>query len=150
MNKVSLSTIGVEAIIQEALSWQGTPYKHQASCKGAGCDCLGLIRGVYSHFWPEPERPGAYSPDWAEAGGADRLVKAAQQYLIPVPIHERQPGDILLFRYRSNFPAKHAGILIEPDRFLHAQHGATVSLVSLSGWWQRHIACVYSFPITRN
>ena len=29
-----------------ARSWIGTPYVHQVSVKGGGCDCLGLVRGV--------------------------------------------------------------------------------------------------------
>ena len=35
-----------EAVIAAALDWRGTAYRHQASCKHAGCDCLGLLRGV--------------------------------------------------------------------------------------------------------
>lgn len=34
------------AVVAEARDWIGTPYRHQASVKHAGCDCLGLIRGV--------------------------------------------------------------------------------------------------------
>ena len=34
-------------IIAEARAWIGTPYRHQARCKGVGCDCLGLVRGVW-------------------------------------------------------------------------------------------------------
>ena len=33
-------------IVMAARGWIGTPYVHQASCRGAGADCLGLIRGV--------------------------------------------------------------------------------------------------------
>ena len=36
-----------EAIIAAAKEWRGTPYHHQQSQKGVGCDCLGLVRGVY-------------------------------------------------------------------------------------------------------
>lgn len=36
-----------EAVIAAARSWLGTPYHHQASRKGVGCDCLGLIRGIW-------------------------------------------------------------------------------------------------------
>ena len=35
-----------EEIVAAARSWIGTPYRHQASLKGVGCDCLGLVRGV--------------------------------------------------------------------------------------------------------
>ncbi|WP_319529361.1 NlpC/P60 family protein [uncultured Cohaesibacter sp.] len=120
-----------DEIIAEALSWQGTPYRHQASCKGAGCDCLGLIRGVYRHFWDEPETPPPYSPDWAETNGRETLALAATRYLISVEKEDRAPGDVLLFRYKKGFPAKHAGILINSTQFLHAQHGGNVSVASL-------------------
>lgn len=35
-----------KAIVNAARSWLGTPYHHQASLRGVGCDCLGLIRGL--------------------------------------------------------------------------------------------------------
>ena len=36
---------------------------------------------------------------------------------------ELATGDLLLFRWRPHLPAKHAGILIEHDRFVHAYEG---------------------------
>jgi NlpC/P60 family putative phage cell wall peptidase len=36
-----------ETIVAAARSWFGTPYHHQASVKGVGSDCLGLIRGIW-------------------------------------------------------------------------------------------------------
>ena len=57
-------------IVAEARAWIGTPYRHQASLKGVGCDCLGLVRGVWrAVIGDEPERAPAYSRDWAEASG---------------------------------------------------------------------------------
>ena len=38
--------IGARALA-EARRWIGTPYQHQASVLGAGCDCLGVLRGVW-------------------------------------------------------------------------------------------------------
>ena len=35
------------AVVAAARSWLGTPYRHQASLKGAGADCLGVVRGVW-------------------------------------------------------------------------------------------------------
>ena len=32
--------------VAEARAWLDTPFHHQASIKGAGCDCIGLIKGV--------------------------------------------------------------------------------------------------------
>ena len=36
-----------ELVVKAARAWLGTPYRHQASTLGAGCDCLGLLRGVW-------------------------------------------------------------------------------------------------------
>ncbi|MBN9249774.1 MAG: hypothetical protein J0I86_04210, partial [Mesorhizobium sp.] len=55
----TLKQPGADEIVAEALSWLGTPYRHQASSKGVGCDCLGLIRGVWrSLYGNELEVPG--------------------------------------------------------------------------------------------
>lgn len=37
-------------IINLTRSWIGTPYHHQESVKQVGCDCLGLVRGVYEEY----------------------------------------------------------------------------------------------------
>ncbi len=72
-------------IVAEALSWVGTPYRHQASLKGVGCDCLGLIRGVWRDLYgAEPEAAPAYTPDWAEAKGGETLAAAARRHLIEI------------------------------------------------------------------
>ena len=65
-------------IVAVARSFIGTPYRHQGSLKGIGCDCLGLIRGVWRELYgAEPEVPAAYAPDWAERAGEERLLEAA-------------------------------------------------------------------------
>lgn len=134
-------------IVAAAKGWIGTPYRHQASLKGAGCDCLGLVRGVWRELiGPEPEAPGAYSPDWAETGGHERLAEAGIRHFVPVSIGIAAPGDVLLFRWRSHVPAKHVGILTAPDAMVHAQDGARVCEAPLSNWWRRRIAYVFSFP----
>ena len=57
-------------IVAAARGWIGTPYLHQASLKGVGSDCLGLVRGVWREVMgAEPETPPAYQPGWAEMGG---------------------------------------------------------------------------------
>lgn len=136
-----------ERAIAEAVSWLGTPYRHQASLKGIGCDCLGLLRGVWRALYgEEPERAPNYTPDWAEARGAETLAEAAARHMTPVPIGDAAAGDVLLFRWRGNLPAKHAGILIGPATFIHAQQGAAVSRAALTPWWRRRIAFVFRFP----
>jgi len=133
-------------IIEITRSWIGTPYHHQASLKGVGTDCLGLVRGVYRELYGhEAETPPDYSPDWAEATGFESMLKAASRHLDKQK-GQMQPGDVLIFRLRPGMVAKHAAIVSTPQKMIHAIEGAPVCEVVLSGWWQRHIAGVFSFP----
>ena len=134
-------------IIAAARGWLGTPYQHQASLKHVGCDCLGLVRGVWRDTQgEEPETAPAYSPDWAESGSAEFLAEAARRHLNEVPVHDFAAGDVLLFRWKPHLPAKHAGIATTPATMVHAQDGARVSEVALSKWWQSRLAFAFRFP----
>ena len=131
-------------IVSAARGWLGTPYRHQASLKHVGCDCLGLLRGVWREVMgPEPEYAGPYAPDWAEASGDEHLLDAAHRHLVPAASMEA--GAVLVFRWRATSPAKHIGIATTPDTFIHAQDGACVCEVALSPWWRRHLAGVFAF-----
>ena len=110
-------------IIGAARGWIGTPYRHQASCKGAGCDCLGLLRGVWRELWgDEPEKMPPYTPDWSEATGAERLRDALARHLTQVPPASARAGDVALFRMARHVPAKHCGIVGERDSALTLIH----------------------------
>ena len=87
-------------ILASARSWIGTPYRHQASVKGAGCDCLGLLRGVWREVFEdgEPEVVPAYTYDWSEPQGDERLWRAAARHLKAKTLLAEAPGDVLLFR----------------------------------------------------
>jgi NlpC/P60 family putative phage cell wall peptidase len=134
-------------IVAAARGWLGTPYQHQASVKGVGCDCLGLLRGVWREIYGfEPALPPPYSPDWAEAGGVESLRQAAMFYLVPKPHLELSLGSVLLFRWRNHLPAKHCAIVTAPDQMIHAHDGASVVEVAIRPWWRRHISDVFRFP----
>lgn len=136
-------------VVAEARRWIGTPYVHQASLRGAGCDCLGLVRGVWRALrGAEPAPVPAYGPDWAETGGDEALWRALSAHLRPagpVPM----PGDVLLFRLRAGAVAKHLGLLTQtgPDaRFVHAYSGQGAVESPLSTPWTRRI--VARFDLT--
>jgi NlpC/P60 family putative phage cell wall peptidase len=136
-----------EHIIALARSWRGTPYRHQASIKGVGCDCLGLIRGVWREaYGAEPELAPPYAPDWAESGAGETLAEAARRHMMEIDPADFNGGDLLLFRWRPWLPAKHAAIAIDRTRMIHAADGRSVCEVSLSNWWQRRMAYTFRFP----
>jgi NlpC/P60 family putative phage cell wall peptidase len=134
-------------LIAEARAWIGTPYRHQASLKGVGCDCLGLVRGVWREvIGAEPERPPGYTPEWAEALGQETLLGAARRHMREIAIGEARAGDVVLFRMALGAPAKHVGILSDADRIIHAYWGRSVCETRLVPWWRRRIAAAFSFP----
>lgn len=135
------------AVVDAALGWVGTPYRHQGCRRGVGCDCLGLIRGVWHELYGrEAENPGAYAPDWAEAGGQDRLLDAAHRHLVPAGGMLPFAGAVLLFRWRPHLPAKHAAIALDRERIVHAYEGTAVTISFLVPQWRRRIAGVFAFP----
>ncbi|NKB51643.1 MAG: peptidase P60 [Rhizobiaceae bacterium] len=134
-------------IVRAARDWLGTPYQHQASLKHVGCDCLGLVRGVWREIeGSEPEPVPPYSSAWSAIGGRERLIEAGESHFQPVPSEGAQAGDFIVFRLRRNAPAKHAGILATSSSFIHAYDGASVVESALSGFWRDRIAGVFRFP----
>lgn len=129
-----------------ARRWVGTPYHHQASRCGVGCDCLGLVRGVWREVvGREPEMAPPYSPDWAEARGEETLLAAAGRHFVPA--RESRPGALLVFRWRAGAPAKHVGIATGEGRFVHAYDAAGRAVEgALAPVWSRRLAAVFEFP----
>jgi NlpC/P60 family putative phage cell wall peptidase len=161
------TVITPDAIVSAARSWLGTPYHHQAAVKGVGCDCLGLVRGVYEELYGRPaEAPPPYSRDWAEAASAETMLEAAARHLIPISAGEARAGDVVIFRLRPGAMAKHAAILSGPlqgggsvsgssspgnasvseCRMIHAMEGAPACEVHLNSWWRRRMAAAFRFP----
>lgn len=137
-------------VVQLARSWIGTPYRHQGCVRGAGADCLGLLRGIWRDLCgAEPEAVPAYTADWAEPGGQEALWQAAGRWLVPCRAGSDSPGDVLLFRMRDDCIAKHLGITAEVGEsasFIHAYCGHGVVESPLSQPWARRIVARFTFP----
>lgn len=136
------------SVVAAARGWIGTPYRHQASLKGVGCDCLGLVRGVWREVvGPEPETPPPYPADWTGAArDAEPLLDAARRRFVARPREAIAPGDVLVFRWRRSLPASHLGLAVSREAMIHAQDGACVAQVVLSDWWRRRLVAVFAFP----
>ena len=132
-----------------ARTWIGTPYRHQARCRGAGADCLGLVLGVWRELYGDLPRglPG-YTADWAEAAGDERMWAAARTHLreTDAPL---AAGQVLLFRMRKGAIAKHLGIVSTAapvPRMIHAYSGHDVVESVLTPPWLRKVAARFEFP----
>lgn len=137
----------MSAYVTEARRWIGTPYVHQGDVRGAGTDCLGLIRGVWRGVvGAEPEAVPPYTMDWSEPSGEEVLLAAARRWLVPLPAGAPAAGDVLLFRMREGRVAKHLGLCSGEGRFIHAYTGHGVTESPLSTPWMRRIAARFAFP----
>lgn len=102
-------------IVEEALSWKGTPYKYGASEKGKGTDCSGMVLGVYSKV-------------------TDKKLprNSAKQAEFCRKLREKdvRPGDLVFFATgKDKNKISHVGIMIDDNRFIHAstQKGVLIS-----------------------
>jgi NlpC/P60 family putative phage cell wall peptidase len=140
-----LSPADPKFVVAAARGWLGTPYHDQASVRGVGCDCLGLVRGVWRELYgSEPLPIPPYSRDWGETGMREPLAEAARRLMLPAT--DSEPGALLLFRMRTGAVTKHCGIVTASDRFIHAYERSGVVEVPLDAAWRRRVAFIFLFP----
>lgn len=98
---------GIEKkIVEEALTWEGTPYKYGGSEKKRGTDCSGLALKVYE-----------------TVTGKKLPRNSAKQAEFCKKLNKKdvRPGDLVFFATGKD-PSKisHVGIMIGGERFIHA------------------------------
>lgn len=135
-----------DVVVALARAWLGTPYRHRASTMGAGCDCLGLLRGVWRGLYgEEPMAVPAYRADMRDPAFAGALEAAAERLLVPVD-GPAVGSQIVLFRLNRAAAVKHCGILVSPNRFIHAQERLGVVEANLTEAWRRRVVSRWVFP----
>lgn len=127
-----------DIVVTAARGWLGTPYRHLAATRGAGCDCLGLIRGVWAELYGAAPDVPAYR---ADARDARDLLVAADARLAVAPLGA---GAIVLFRLGS--VPRHCAIMTGPDRFIHAQERIGVVEANLTEGWRKRVVGCFAFP----
>ena len=134
-------------ILREARTWIGTPYVHQASSKGHGTDCLGLVRGIWRKIYGhEPQIVPSYSRDWNECESKEQLLDAAKRWFVEIHQHDARSGDLVIFRWSRSSVAKHLGLLVDTNQFIHAYEKSGVVQTTLGSHWQKRIVGYFRFP----
>ncbi|WP_281982961.1 peptidase [Thalassorhabdomicrobium marinisediminis] len=140
----------MSSIVTAARGWIGTPYVHQAARRGIGCDCLGLLRGLWAEVTGTPLIPvPPYTADWSEPQGDERLLRALAARLVPKPRDRATAADVLVFRMRQGAVAKHVGVQAEigpHPSFIHAYQGHGVIECALTPPWQARLVARFSCP----
>lgn len=134
-------------IVAAARDWLGTPYRHQASAKQAGADCLGLVRGVWRDIiGPEPQTLPPYTPDWDAREENVSLEAGLARWMAPARTAQGEPGDVAIFCMAEGAPAKHAAILTDRETLIHAYWGRAVVESRFGHWWRKRFVRAFSFP----
>lgn len=110
-----------DQIIAEARTWVGTPWVHQACCKGAGVDCLHFIAGVVRNVGSEIAERFFANPAWHNYGrepAAADLFAACDELSDRIDPASALPADVLVFRVGRH--PMHFGFLTAPDRVMHS------------------------------
>lgn len=141
-----------EMAVAEAREWIGTPVRWEASLKGVGCDCRGLVSGVARALgWAEGDAFEAgvagYSRNIREAelvAGLDRLFDPVARSLPAAALlGAARAGDVLAFRIKHK--VQHLAICADGGRMIHAYltTPSQVVEVAISEYWQRRLAGVW-------
>lgn len=102
-----------EDILAEAREWLNTPFHHQASLKGVGTDCGGMVKGTYRNLGIDTSRaPTNYARTPANNMMEKVLAEFADKISVP------KPGDIILFTFIRE--PQHLGIYTENGGVIHA------------------------------
>lgn len=141
--------IGAEAsrVIAAARAWVGTPFVHGQAVRGLGCDCLGLVRGVWRELHGAAPAVPAYPP--GGPGRGEALLSGLRARMIEVPRDFAAPGALLLFRIAPRADAGHCAVMVDAAAMVHAREGAGVILEALDPPWRRRLAAVFLFPAPR-
>jgi cell wall-associated NlpC family hydrolase len=109
-----------ERVVEEALSWKGTPFKWGQSQKGLGADCKGFIAGVARELGrPEAEYFYATFANYR----SDRPVPSDLLLEGMKATFDRgkkiMPGDVLLLNHRGR--PGHLAIATSKGKAVHTQ-----------------------------
>lgn len=104
-------------VIKEARSWIGTPFRHQARCKGAGVDCLGLVVESYRKAGADVRD----KTDYSRYPTGDSLIEGLSEQLTEIPLEEIDTGDILVMAQKRQ--ANHVMLYVkESDTVIHSYY----------------------------
>jgi NlpC/P60 family putative phage cell wall peptidase len=112
-------------VVADALAWLDTEFIHQASLRGVGSDCIGLVGGIARDrgtpdglAWAADQEFKGYS----RTPNPRTLLAGTEKYLERIRIDEARPGDVLLMRFTDE--PQHFSILtaLEPPYIVHASN----------------------------
>ena len=109
--------IARDALIAEALTWVGTPFRRNQMCKGVGADCIGVVVGAGLAVGVKLDYYNTYSPVPDGSLRRELLKQFDKVFLRPEAYVAPEPGDILMMSFEAE--PHHVALYIGED-IVHA------------------------------
>jgi NlpC/P60 family putative phage cell wall peptidase len=132
-------------IVAEALSWVGTPWRHQACLKGVATDCIGLIAGVALACGSVEAKRFLETPEYRNYGREPlpaALLEACAELMDPLPLQRAAQGDVLCLKFLAE--PMHFAYVVDAGRIVHAYASFGVVHHRYNETWQRRTVRAYS------
>jgi len=125
-----LTTEQRAAVVKEALTWVGTPYRGHSCVKGAGTDCGQLLYGIFRalQLVPEVVLPKDYSLQVALHQVSTEYVDFIRRFMREIPEALVSPGDVVVYELGLSYA--HGALVLEWPGFViqaEARHGVSGS-----------------------
>jgi|ERR1044071_4170891 cell wall-associated NlpC family hydrolase len=87
-------TVRAQDIVEEALSWVGTPFAHQQRIKGAGVDCVNFVAEVARATGATPDVD--FERNYRRRADGSQMMGEILRYLKSVEsFDDARPGDVI-------------------------------------------------------
>ncbi len=130
-------------IVAAARAWVGTPFQHQATLKGVGCDCRGLVVGVAR----EAGYPVEIATNYSRYPTGQYLMDVCDAYMTRIDRDALRPGDVVAMTFESD--PQHVAIVGDYPGGLSLIHSLARSGVvehRLDSVWAGRIMQAYRIP----
>jgi cell wall-associated NlpC family hydrolase len=105
-------------VVEEAITWVGTPYHHDAAIKGVGVDCGRLLLRVGVNVGLiDPIHVESYSEQWFLHRGEEKYIGWLEKFTKRIegpPL----PGDLVVYKFGHCYA--HGAIVIDWPLIIHA------------------------------
>lgn len=136
-------------VVTEARTWIDTPFRHQGSRKGHGCDCIGFLQRIATDMdlcvedlWgPKAQAFFGYS----ELPDPDKFMAALDIFMDEISLRDILYADIILFMSRQN--PTHLGLVTDKGMIHSYLKNKKVVEHGLNEMWFKHIKTVFRFPV---
>ena len=126
-------------LVAQARTYLKVPYRHQGRSRD-GADCVGLLVAIAEDFGITI----GYATNYNLHPELRIFAEGVLRYCNEVPIHDRQPGDIGLFRMTKG--RWHTAIFTERDLMLHSSmKDRRVVEHRLDDAWRNSLVRAYTF-----